>query len=59
MVPILKAFVWLEIIFGECVAVLGRISLYYHTVKEMKPSQVINRFRIPNWKKAARHLVCL
>ena len=25
---------------------MGRISLYYHTVKEMKPSQVINRFRI-------------
>ena len=25
---------------------MGRVSLYYHTVKNMKPSQVINRLRI-------------
>ena len=29
---------------------MGRVSLYYHTVKNMKPSQVFNRLRIMSGK---------
>ena len=29
---------------------MGRVSLYYHTVKNMKPSQVLNRLRIMSGK---------